>query len=116
MAIKSFKELIIWQRSMELAEEIYHLTDQLPKSERFGIVAQMRRSAVSIPSNIAEGKERRTRKDFMHFLHIAKGSTSELETQMLLVSRIFKDIDIKKSLSLLNEVNYMMISFMKTLR
>lgn len=80
MKIQSFKQLVVWQRAMELAEEVYRLTESLPSSERFGLISQIRRSAVSIPSNIAEGRQRGTRKDFAQFLRIADGSAAELET------------------------------------
>ena len=86
--ILSFKELTVWKRSMELAKQVYLLTESLPASERYGLVDQMRRSAVSIPSNIAEGRNRGTRKDFAQFLRIAIGSAAELETQLLLCEQI----------------------------
>jgi len=80
--ISSYKDLIVWRKSMELVKAVYELTDQLPSDERFGLISQMRRSAVSIPSNIAEGRRRGTRKDFLSFLRIAYGSGAELETQI----------------------------------
>jgi four helix bundle protein len=73
---------------MELASQVYSLTSQFPKEEMYGLTAQMRRSAVSIPSNIAEGAARHSRKEFVQFLHVASGSVTELETQLLLASRI----------------------------
>lgn len=79
--MKSYKELIVWQRAMELVTEIYAVTEKFPESERFGLVSQMRRCAVSIPSNIAEGFRRGGRKEFHRFLLIAYGSGGELETQ-----------------------------------
>ena len=89
MPIQSFKELVVWQRSMELVEEIYRVTKQIPSTEQYGLINQMRRSAVSIPSNIAEGRKRGTRKDFVQFLRIADGSAAELETQLLLAERLY---------------------------
>lgn len=80
-----FKELIVWQKSRELVSEIYTLTKALPKSEQFGFIFQMRRSAVSIPSNIAEGSGKDSNKEFIRYLDIAKGSSCELETQLYLV-------------------------------
>ncbi len=80
MYVESFKQLIVWQRSMELARALYQATNAMPRSELYGLVSQMRRAAVSIPSNIAEGKKRKTRKDFLQFLRIADGSAAELET------------------------------------
>jgi four helix bundle protein len=82
--IQSHKDLIIWQKSIQLVTEIYELTKSFPKEELFGITSQMRRAAVSIPSNIAEGRNRGSRKDFRQFLIVAYGSANELETQILI--------------------------------
>lgn len=83
-----YQDLIVWQKSMRLAGMIYILTRQFPREEQFGITNQMRRSAVSIPSNISEGYGRGSVKEFKHFLLIAYGSTLELETQLLLSEQI----------------------------
>ena len=80
----SYKELVFWQKSRELVKEIYSLTALFPKSELFGLTAQMRRAAVSISSNIAEGHGRQTISDYLHFLIIARGSCYELDSQLLL--------------------------------
>lgn len=77
-----FKELDVWKESKKLAILVYKITDQFPKTEVFGLTNQSRRSAVSIPSNIAEGTGRKTDKETLHFLYIAKGSLFELETQI----------------------------------
>ena len=79
-----YKDLIVWQKSMELTTNIYKLTIDFPKEELYGLVSQIRRSAVSIPSNIAEGQARKYVQDFFHFLSIAQGSLAELETQILI--------------------------------
>jgi len=79
-----FKELLIWQKAVQLAKAIYEVTEAYPDLEKFGLIAQMRRAAVSIPSNIAEGSQRTTKKDFANFLLIAKGSLGELETQRII--------------------------------
>jgi len=79
---QGFRDLKVWQMGMELTREVYLLSQYLPSSERFGLIDQMRRAAVSIPSNIAEGQGRSTPKDFSHFLDMAKGSLAELETQL----------------------------------
>ena len=100
MPIKSHKDLIVWQKGIHLCKSVYGATEKFPKSEIYGIVSQMRRSAVSIPSNIAEGRSRNTTKDFLHFLSIALGSVSELETQ----------IEIAKELSFLTEQKYIEIN------
>ncbi len=79
-----YKKYIVWQKSHELAVDIYKMTGQFPKSEMFGLASQMQRCAVSVPSNIAEGFERHTSKDFSHFLVIARGSCAELRAQLLI--------------------------------
>ena len=82
------KDLDLWKKSMDLVETIYKLTQAFPESEKFGLTSQMRRAAVSIPSNIAEGAARKGDKELIHFLHIALGSLSELETQYLIAIRL----------------------------
>jgi four helix bundle protein len=82
--VQDYKQLLVWQKGMVLAEQIYHLTRGFPADEKFGLVAQMRRAAVSVPSNIAEGQARRTTGEFIQFLSHAQGSLAELETQLLL--------------------------------
>jgi four helix bundle protein len=90
-----FTRLTVWQKSMELAEEIYKLTSTFPSSEAYGLVTQINRCAVSIPSNIAEGKGRQTDREFKQFLYIARGSVFELRTQLELARRLkFIDSDI----------------------
>jgi four helix bundle protein len=79
--IKTFRDLVAWQRAMELAREIYVTTSKMPEQERFGLTNQMRRSAVSIPSNIAEGYARQSTGDYIKFLRISRGSLAELSTQ-----------------------------------
>lgn len=86
--IKSYKDLIVWQKSMEAVTEIYKITSFFPDTEKYGLCAQMRRSAISIPSNIAEGRRRGSRKDFRQFLTIAYGSGAELETQIEIAKRL----------------------------
>jgi four helix bundle protein len=85
---RDYRDLVLWQRAVELAAEVHRVTLKLPRHELFGLAAQMRRSAVSIPSNIAEGSGRRTTREFIAFLHIARGSLSELRTQLLLASKV----------------------------
>jgi four helix bundle protein len=80
--IKSFRDLIVWQKSVSLVTDIYQVTSQFPKEEIYGITSQIRRSAVSIPSNIAEGYGRKSTQDYIRFLQVAVGSLYELETQM----------------------------------
>jgi four helix bundle protein len=85
---RDYRDLVLWQRAVELAAEVHLVTLKLPRHELFGLSAQMRRSAVSIPSNIAEGSGRRTTREFIAFLHIARGSLSELRTQLLLAVKV----------------------------
>src|SRR5436853_3982704 len=81
---QSYKDLIVWQKGIELAKAIYKLTTSFPAEEEFGLVSQMRRAAVSIPSNIAEGQARRTTPEFIQFVTHARGSAAELDTQIIL--------------------------------
>lgn len=83
-----FRKLDVWEKSMQLAEKVYDLTNDFPESEKFGLISQMRRSSVSIPSNIAEGAGRNYNKEFSQFLSIATGSAFELETQLMLSIRL----------------------------
>jgi len=86
--IRSFKDLIVWQRSMELAVRIYRITKKLPASERFGLTSQLRRASVSIPSNIAEGYGRQSTGYYRQFLSISRGSLMEVETQINICERL----------------------------
>ena len=106
MSWKHYKELIVWQKAMDLTDEIYVLVKKLPKEELFALSEQMRRSAVSVPSNIAEGHGRQTDKEYRQFLSIAKGSVCELETQLEigLRQRYFSVEDISRASGLCNEV------------
>jgi four helix bundle protein len=88
MAVKTYQELFAWQKAMDLAESTYGITRDFPSEERFGITSQLRRAAVSVPSNIAEGHERSSASDYVRYLHIAKGSLAEAETQIVLATRL----------------------------
>jgi len=81
---KSYKDLFVWQKGILLAKKVYLLTRVFPDAEKFGVISQMRRAAVSVPSNIAEGQARHTRKEFIQFLSHADGSLAEIETQLIL--------------------------------
>ena len=105
---RSFKDLLVWQRSMELVKEVYKITRKFPRSEEFALSSQLRRAAVSIPSNIAEGSKRGTQKDFLQFLRIAAGSSAELETQLLIAKDEYSQVDYGKSLAVLDEVQRML--------
>ena len=110
MSVKDYKELIVWQKAMLVAEQVYVLVKKLPKEELFALSDQMRRCAVSIPSNIAEGQERNTTADFLRFVGVAQGSRSELETQLLLCERVgyLKREDTEECLGLLKEIGKML--------
>lgn len=86
--LKSYKELIVWQKSIELVKEIFILTEKFPKSEIYGIVSQLRRAAVSIPSSIAEGYGRKSSKEYLYFFSIAYGSALEVETQIIICKKL----------------------------
>ena len=88
MHVRHYRELVVWQKAMDLVVHVYDLTRQLPSSERFGLGHQLQRAAVSIPSNIAEGHQRRSRKEYLRFLSIARGSLAEAETQLMLLPRL----------------------------
>jgi four helix bundle protein len=91
--MRSYRDLIAWQKAMDLAQEVYSVTARFPADERFGLTSQVRRAAVSIPSNIAEGHGRLTTRDWQRFLGQARGSALELETQLLLAARLQIGID-----------------------
>lgn len=88
MAVRHYRELKVWQVAMELAEQCYLVTREFPKEELFGLTSQIRRAAGSIPANIAEGQGRRSTKEFLHHLSIARGSLMEVETHLLLSRRV----------------------------
>src|SRR5512136_1860465 len=88
MAVKSYTDLMAWQKAVDLVEEVYRVTGHFPKEELYGLTSQMRRAAVSIPSNIAEGQGRNSRGEFCQFLGHAKGSLFELETQVVIAARL----------------------------
>lgn len=118
MLNKPHKKLDVWQKSMNLVEIIYLLTCSFPKSEEFGIISQMKRSVVSIPSNIAEGAARQTSKEFTQFLHTAQGSLSEVDTQLEISIRlqyINRDA-IEDTLNLINDIDKMLTGLIKSLK
>lgn len=86
--LASYRDLVVWQKAMALAEAVYRLSDTFPGREQFGITSQLRRAAVSIAANLAEGHARATRKDFAHFVSMSRGSLAEVETYLILVGRL----------------------------
>ena len=88
MKVKNYQELIVWQKAMDLVEQVYRASRKFPRDEIYGLTSQVRKAAVSIPSNIAEGQGRRTTADFLRHLSIAYGSLREVETQILIADRL----------------------------
>lgn len=111
------QNLIIWEKSMELAKSTYNLTINLPETEKFGLMTQMRRSAISIPSNIAEGAGRNSNKEFKHFLGIANGSVFELQTQLLLAKNLslIQKMEADPLIDICTELQKMIYSFRNNL-
>ncbi len=117
MALRHYRELIAWQRAMDLAAAVYEATRAFPKDEVYGLSNQLRRAAVSIPSNIAEGQGRGVGKEFAHHLRIANGSRQEVETQVLLAERL-AFIDARAAQALLaasGEVGRLLAGLMKSI-
>lgn len=106
---KSYRDLDVWQKSFSLVEDVYKLSTKLPSSEQFGLISQITRCAVSIPSNIAEGQQRNGAKEFKQFLGIARGSAAELSTQLLLVKSLYK-IDTSALIEKLEIIQKMLYS------
>lgn len=104
MAVESHRELLVWQKAIRLVITVYRTTKDFPPDERFGLVQQLRRAAVSIPSNIAEGKGRGSAREFARFLNIANGSLTELDTQ-LVISRELEYIDETTLFELIEQAN-----------
>ena len=117
MRIESHRDLIVWQKSMDLVDRVYSITRSFPSDERFGLTSQIRRAAISVPSNISEGHSHSSRNDYAQFVSIAKGSIMELETQLVIASRqLYISLDaLKPVMSILNEVDRMLTSLRKKL-
>ncbi|MBN1791216.1 MAG: four helix bundle protein [Bacteroidales bacterium] len=115
--MKTHKDLIVWQKSLDFVTEIYQLTKSYPKEEVYGLTNQLRRAAVSIPSNIAEGAARSTKKEFNQFLHISLGSLSELKTQLLIsenLGYLSKEDSLKKT-EKLTEIRRILLGLISSL-
>ena len=117
MIIKNYQELIVWNKAMDLVSEVYSLTKLLPKEELFALSNQMRRAAISVPSNIAEGQQRMAPRKFIRFLTIARGSNGELQTQLLICARLsyFTSDQIQPVLSLSYEISKMLTTLIAKL-
>ena len=116
--LKSYKDLVVWQKSMDLVVEVYALVKKLPKEETYALSDQMRRSVVSIPSNIAEGYTRNSTVEYLRFLSIANGSRTELETQLIICTRIqyLTEKDTEKALAMSNEIGRIIYSIIGRLK
>jgi len=115
--IQSFRDLQIWQKSMELTVAVYRMTQGFPREEMFGLTSQLRRCTISIPSNIAEGQGRSSEREFLHFLSIARGSDCELQTQLEIARRLrLADTQLLNDAeSLSHETGKMIFAFMRAL-
>ena len=116
--ISSYRDLQVWQRGMDLVVESYRLTEKLPNAELYGLVSQIRRAAVSIPANIAEGHGRYHTREFLRHLSIAKGSLMELETHLWLLPRLsyLKSSELGNELRTTDEIGKMLSGLSKSLR
>jgi four helix bundle protein len=110
--VSSYKDLMVWQRAMQMSLAIYRLSAGFPAEERFVLTSQLRRAGISVPSNIAEGYGRGTRKDYKHFLAIARGSTLEVQTQLIMASELgyCDPLRLKETEGLSEEVSKMLYS------
>ena len=101
MSVKDYKDLKVWQKGLDIVDKIYSITDSLPKHELYGLVSQMRRASISIPSNVAEGFARHHTKEYKRFLYVSLGSCAELDTQLIIANR--RNYITKKTLEQLSE-------------
>lgn len=115
--VKNFKELKMWQKGIEIVKDIYALTNRFTKEEMFGLTSQMRRSAISIPSNIAEGFKRSHNKEYKQFLHITLGSLAELETQLIIAKELgfIEENEMDNIVEKIDHVSRMVSSYAKKL-
>jgi four helix bundle protein len=115
---KSFKDLVVWQRAIDLTEQVYRFTGTFPKSEIYGLTSQMRRAAISVASNIAEGSGRGSKRDFRHFLVTARGSICEVQTQLVLAGKLglARNEKISEIESIANEVGRMLNGLIQSMR
>ena len=117
MTVKNYQELVAWQKAMDLVEDVYKLTKHFPREELYALTSQIRRAAVSVPSNIAEGQGRRTTSDFLRHLSIAYGSLREVETQTLIAQRLkyIADANVKFVMERAGEVGRLLNGLMSAL-
>lgn len=117
MKLRSYKELDVWKKGIEIVDFVYEITSRFPKVEIYGLLSQMQRSAVSIPSNVAEGFARQHKKEFIQFCYIALGSCAELETQLIVAHnrRYVPDEDNRKLEEYLDHESRMLMNLIKSL-
>jgi len=115
MYLNSYKELKVWQKSIKLVKEVYKITNQFPSNETYGLSIQMRRAAISIPSNIAEGYLRKNLKEYSQFLRVSYSSSAELETQIIIAKDLYKKINYQKIEFLIEEVQKMLGAMIRKL-
>ncbi len=118
MLKKPHKKLDVWQKSLVLVQRIYELTRSFPKIEIYGLTNQMRRAVISIPANISEGAARQTKKEFIHFLHMAQGSLSELDTHLEISEKLgyLNEANTEGLSLLMNDIDKMLTGLIKSLR
>lgn len=114
--LESYKQLTVWQKSIQLVTIIYRLTEQLPKTELYGLSSQMRRAAISIPSNIAEGQRRKDLPEYLQFLRFADASSAELETQLIILKQLYPGINCLSAEKLLEEIQKMLNVLIRILK
>lgn len=114
--MKSYKDLVLWKVSMDLSVDIYQKTTEFPKYELYGLTSQLRRAAVSVPSNIAEGASRHSTKEFMQFLYISNGSLSEIETQLEIAYRLKYMTSLEELIDKIKLIRKMLINLIKALK
>jgi four helix bundle protein len=117
-SLQSYRELVVWQKSMALAEMIYRFSSQLPKEETYGMRSQLTRAVVSIPANIAEGQARQSTGEFLQFLGIARGSLAELETLLILCGNLnlLPQESVSSALNACEEIGKLLTGLVKSLR
>ncbi len=116
--MRPHKNLLAWKESISFVEEIYNLTNKLPDTERFGLTSQLRRAAVSIPTNVSEGAARHTKKEFIHFLYISSGSLSEVDTLLTIASNLnyMSKNDLENSELKINKIGSLLNGLIKKLK
>ncbi len=110
MSIKSYKDLVVWQKSIALVEEVYVATEKFPEKEKYRLINQICRAAISIPSNIAEGSSRKSTKEFLRFIRVSQGSVAECETQLIISTKLgyIDDSDFSGLYEKLKEISVML--------